>query len=93
MNARWPWSIRVTKTGGKLLPATISVAIVDPVGGVHAVEYDCCKKKFITNVKIKGTFHDWVRYPLAGKGFRLTFRVTVKTALGTKAVNYWIKAV
>ena len=92
VNARWPWSIVVTTSAGRLLPATVSVAIVDPLGGVHPVEYGCCKGKFITNVKIKGRFTDYVQYPLSAKGFKLTFRVTVKTRLGTRVVTYWVKA-
>jgi hypothetical protein len=92
VNVRWPWSITVTTAAGKLLPATISVAIVDPLGGVHPVDYDCCKGKFITNVKIKGRFADKVIYPLASKGFRVVFRVTVRTPGGRRVVNYWIKA-
>ena len=92
VNVRWPWSIAVSTQAGKPLPATISVVVVDPLGGVNPVEYDCCKGKFITNVKIKGRFADKVIYPLASRGFRVVFRVTVKTRLGTRAVNYWIKA-
>jgi hypothetical protein len=92
VNARWPWSIVVTTAAGRLLPATISVAIVDPLGGVHPVDYGCCDKKFITNVKIKGRFADYVQFPLSSKGFRLTFRVTVKTRLGNRIVTYWVKA-
>ena len=90
VNAKWPWSITVSRAG-KPLAATISAAVVDPIGGVHPVEYGCCKKKFITNVKIKGTFADYVQYPLAAKGYKVVFRVTVKTALGTRVVNYWVK--
>jgi hypothetical protein len=92
VNVRWPWSITVSTQAGRPLAATISVVIVDPIGGVYPVEYDCCKKKFITNVKIKGRFADKVIYPLASKGYRIVFRVTVKTALGRRVVNYWIKA-
>jgi hypothetical protein len=92
VNARWPWSIVVRTPAGRLLPATISVAIVDPIGGVHAVDYGCCDGKFITNVKTKGRFADYVQYPLSSKGFKLTFRVTVKTRLGTRVVRYWVKA-
>jgi hypothetical protein len=92
VNARWPWSIVVTTAAGRLLPATVSATVVDPLGGVHPVEYGCCKRKFITNVRIKGRFADYVQYPLSAKGFRLTFRVTVKTRLGTRVVNYWVKA-
>jgi hypothetical protein len=31
-----------------------------------------------------------VQYPLAAKGYRLTFRVLVKTRLGKRAVQYWL---
>jgi hypothetical protein len=91
VNERWPWSISVTTAAGKPLAATISAVVVDPIGGIHPVEYGCCAKKFVTNVKIKGTFRDFVQYPLSAKGYRITFKVTVKTALGTRAVTYWIK--
>jgi hypothetical protein len=91
VNARWPWSISVTTISGRLLAGTVSAAVVDPIGGVHPVEYGCCKGKFITNVRIKGRFADYVQFPLSAKGFRLTFRVTVKSRLGTRVVNYWVK--
>ena len=92
VNVRWPWSITVSTQTGKPLAATITVVVIDPLGGVNPVEYDCCKGKFITNVKIKGRFADKVIYPLASRGYRVVFRVTVKTALGRRVVNYWIKA-
>jgi hypothetical protein len=92
VNARWPWSVRVRTPAGKPLAARVSAAIVDPIGGVHPVEYDCCKQKLITNVRIKGRFGDVVKFPLSSKGFRLTFRVTVRSALGTRVVDYWVKA-
>jgi hypothetical protein len=92
VNARWPWSVVVTTSAGKPLTARVSAAIVDPIGGVHPVEYDCCKKKLITNVRIRGRFGDIVKFPLSSKGFKLTFRVIVRSALGTRVVNYWVKA-
>ena len=91
VNEKWTWSIKVTDPAGNLLPARISAVVIDPIGGVHPVEYGCCAKKFITNVPIKGTFRDFVQYPLAAKGYRITFKVTVKTARGTRAVTYWVK--
>jgi hypothetical protein len=93
VNEKWYWSIKVTTPAGALLPARISAVVVDPIGGVHPVEYGCCAKKFVTNVRIKGTFRDWVQYPLAAKGYRITFKVTVKTARGTRVVTYWIKTI
>lgn len=91
VNERWNWKVAVASPAGKPLAATISAVVIDPVGGVHPVEYGCCAKKFVTNVKIKGSFSDYVQYPLAAKGYRITFKVTVKTALGTRAVAYWVK--
>jgi hypothetical protein len=91
VNERWPWSVTVSTPAGKPLAATISAVVIDPIGGVHPVEYGCCHNKFVTNVRIKGTFRDYVQYPLAAKGYRVTFRVTAKTARGTKSVSYWIK--
>jgi hypothetical protein len=93
VNQKWIWSIKVTTLAGKLLPARISAVVIDPIGGVHPVEYGCCKNRFITNVRIKGTFRDFVQYPLAAKGYRVTFKVTVKTARGARAVRYWIKTI
>ena len=92
VNARWPWSVVVTTPAGKPLAGRVSAAIVDPIGGVHPVAYDCCAKKFITGVKFRGRFGDIVKFPLSSKAFKLTFRVTVRTALGKRVVNYWVKA-
>ena len=91
VNAVWPWSVTAT-SAGKPVAGTVTAVVIDPVGGVHAVEFGCCKTKFITNVRFKGTFRDYVRYPLISKGYRVTFKVTVKTALGTKSVSTWVKA-
>lgn len=91
VNAIWRWSVTAT-AAGKPVAGTVTAVVIDPLGGVHAVEYGCCHKKFITNVRFKGTFHDYVQYPLAAKDYRVTFKVTVKTALGTKSVSTWVKA-
>jgi hypothetical protein len=92
VNAKWVYVVRATDPAGKALKATITSQIVDPYGGVHAVEFGCCKNKFVTNRPFTGVFRDYVEYPPESQGFRLTFRVTVK-ALGAKRVlTYWIKS-
>ena len=91
VNTKWPWSITVTK-GGKPLAGTVTAQVIDPVGGVHAVEFGGVKNKFVTNVKFKGRFSDFVIYPPISHGVRVTFRVTVKTAVGKRVVNYWAQA-
>jgi hypothetical protein len=91
VNANWPWSITVTK-GGKPLAGTVTAQVIDPIGGVHAVEFGGVKNRFVTNVKLKGRFSDFVIYPAISQGVRVTFRVTVKTAVGKRVVNYWVQA-
>ena len=91
VGARWPWSVVVTTAAGKPVSGRISVAIVDPIGGVHPVDYGCCDGKFITNVRFKGRFADYVRFPLSSKAYRLTFRVTIRSTLGTRVVKYWVQ--
>jgi len=66
--------------------------VIDPFGGVHAVEFGNVKNRFVTNVKFNGRFSDFVIYPPISQGVRVTFRVTVKTALGKRVVNYWAQA-
>ena len=91
VNVRWPWSITAT-SGGKPVAGTVTAQVVDPVGGVHPVEFGGLKTKFVTNVKFKGTFRDFVLYPPISKGIGVTFRVTVKTVLGKRVVNYPVTA-
>jgi hypothetical protein len=90
VNVRWPWSLKVTSLAGKPIAARISVQIVDPYGGVHPVEFGCCKK-YITNHPIKGSFRDYVRFPPESQGFRLKFQVVVKALGGKRITSYWVK--
>ena len=80
----------VPAIGSSLLPR--AEGLPPRPGGVHPVDYGCCDGKFITNVKFKGRFADYVKFPLSSKGFRIVFRVTVRSALGTRAVKYWVEA-
>lgn len=91
VNAKWPWSVTAT-SGGKPVAGTVTAQVRDPVGQLHPVEYGGVKNKFVTNVKFTGRFSDFVIYPPISKGLRITFRVTVKTALGKRVVDYWIQA-
>ena len=91
VNARWPWSITAT-SAGKPIVGTVTAQVLDPIGGVHAVEFGGVKSKFVTNVKFAGRFHDFVLFPPISKGVQVTFRVTVKTALGKRVVNYPVQA-
>ena len=92
VNAKWVYVVRATNRAGKPVKARITTQIVDPIGGVHAVEFGCCKKKFVTNRLFKGVFRDYVEFPPESQGVRLTFRVIVKALGGKRVLTYWVKA-
>ena len=54
----------------------ITAQIVDPIGGVHPVDFGNTTKHH--NGPFKGTFHDFVIWPADSRGIPLTFRLTVK---------------
>jgi hypothetical protein len=89
INTRWPYTVKVVDLKGRPLRARISVAIVDPIGGVHPTEF-YLSKKLVTNIPFRGTFRDAVRFPPESKGFPLTFRVTVKVGTATKVLKYLV---
>jgi hypothetical protein len=90
VNAKWVYVVRASDSAGRPVKATITSQLVDPYGGVHAVEFGCCKR-FVTNRPFTGVFRDYVRYPPESQGFRLVFRVTVKALGGKRVLTYWVK--
>jgi hypothetical protein len=90
VNAKWRYEVRVVDAAGRPLRATITVQLVDPFGGVHPVEFDCCKRN-IVNHPIRGVFREAVEFPPESRGFRLTFRVLVRTAGRRALLTYWIR--
>jgi hypothetical protein len=91
VNTRWAWSVTAS-SGGKPVAGMVTAQVIDPIGGVHAVEFGGRKNVFVTSVKFKGRFADFVIYPPVSKGVKVTFRVTVKTALGKRVINWWAQA-
>jgi hypothetical protein len=88
VNTNWFYVVSVTKGRNRLVRATVTTQIVDPYGGVHAVEFGCCAKRNVVGHPFTG---DVVIFPPEAKGFRVNFRVTVR-ALGAKRVlTYWVK--
>jgi hypothetical protein len=91
INIHWPYQVTVTDLKGKPLAATLSLVVVDPVGGVHPVQYSYSKTKNVTNVPIKGTFRDYIIWPPASAvGLALKFRATLKTAKGKAVLIYLV---
>jgi hypothetical protein len=86
IKTRWYYTVRVTQ-GGEPAGAKITAQIVDPIGGVHPVEFGPTTKK-ITNFPFKGTFRDYIIWPPESRGVPLTFRVIVRVATVKKTLLY-----
>jgi hypothetical protein len=90
VNSNWFYVLSVTDAKGKLVKASVTAQLVDPFGGVHAVEFGCCKATLAKH-SFTGVFGDYVKFPPEAQGVKLVFRLTV-TALGARrVVTYWIK--
>jgi hypothetical protein len=87
VNAKWAYVVRATALNGKPIRATVTSQIVDPIGGVHAVEFGCCKR-FVTNHAFTGVFRDYVRFPPESRSVGLTFRVIVKALGARRTLNF-----
>ena len=91
INVHWPYVVKVTDLQGKALAGTLSLAVVDPVGGVHPVQFSYSKTKYVTDIPIKGVFRDYVIWPPeSAVGLALKFRGTVKTAKGKAVLIYLV---
>jgi hypothetical protein len=90
VNAKWFYSVRVTR-GGKPVRATVTPQIVDPFGGVHPVPFGCCTKN-VVNHPFTGVFKDYAIYPPESRGFKLTFRVTIRVGAVRRVLTYWVRA-
>jgi hypothetical protein len=90
INTRWPYVVKVVDAKGKPLRARISVAVVDPIGGVHPTLYYVSTTRYVTNIPFRGRFRDAVKWPPESKGYPLTFRVTVKVGTAKKVLKYLV---
>ena len=87
IDKRWPYSVKASNSKGKPLAARVTVAIVDPIGVVHPVEF-FASTKTVTNIPFKGTFREAVLWPIESKGYTLTFRVTVRVGTAKRVLGY-----
>lgn len=88
--ARKPWPVKiVVKTAsGKKLRGTVqyhflSMGQLVATAGCRVNKPDPCP--------FNGTYRDVVRWPVRSVGIPLTFQASVKTKLGTKNINWWVK--
>jgi hypothetical protein len=88
VNVRWHYTVRAIRDG-KPVRARLTVQIVDPIGGVHAVMFGSSTKKII-NWRFRGAFRDYVIWPPESRGFPLKFRVIVSGKGFRKVITYRI---
>jgi hypothetical protein len=87
INVHWPYSVSVTRAG-RPAAATVTAQIVDPIGGVHPVQFGK-STKYIVNWPFRGTFNDFLIWPPnSAVGLPLTFRLTVRAGGETKVITY-----
>jgi hypothetical protein len=87
INTHWNYSVTATRDG-KPVAAKVTVQIVDPIGGVHPVQFAKTKKN-IVGWPFKGIFRDYITWPASSAvGFGLTLRVTVKAGGASKVITY-----
>jgi hypothetical protein len=93
IDTKWAYTVKVVDRAGKPVAATISIVVVDPIGGVHPVHRYASGQtlgKAVTKLPIKGVFSDAVRWPLDAKGYPLAFRVIVIAAGTKRTVTYTV---
>jgi hypothetical protein len=83
---RWTYTVQASR-GGKPAAARITVQIVDPIGGVHPVDFGTTKKP-IVNRPFTGVFRDFVLWTGDSRGIPLRLRVTVSSGGAKKVVDY-----
>jgi hypothetical protein len=85
---RLNYSVAVT-VGGKPVKALLTEQIIDPIGGVHPVQYGTTKK-LIKNWPFKGIFRDFIIWPASARGVPVTWRITVVVGKTKRVLNYKI---
>jgi hypothetical protein len=86
INVRWHYVVRATRDG-RPITARITVQVVDPIGGVHPVQFGSSTKS-ITRFRFRGVFRDYIIWPPESRGFTLKVRAIVVGKGVRKVVLY-----
>jgi hypothetical protein len=86
INTHWNYAVRVTQ-GGHPVRARLTAQIVDPIGGVHAVQFGKSTKN-ITNWPFTGVFRDYIIWPPSSRGIPLKLRLIVRVGTVRKTLVY-----
>ena len=84
----WPVRIVARTAAGKLLRGTVQYHFI--YRGQVVSTAGCIPNK-PDPCPFNGTYRDVVRWPRRSIGIRLTFQASVKTRLGTKNLNWWVR--
>jgi hypothetical protein len=82
--------VRATTAAGRPLRGRLTVAVVDPLGTAHLAEVGTTTRK-LRDYPFSGRYRDFAQWPAASRGYRLTFRVTVRALGSSRTVNYWVR--
>ncbi|HYX76463.1 MAG TPA: hypothetical protein VE757_04725 [Gaiellaceae bacterium] len=88
--ARWWYVVRATTPTGRPLHGLLTVAVVDPLGTAHVADVGTTTRK-LRNYPFSGRYRDFAQWPAASRGYRLTFRVTVRALGNSQTLSYWVK--
>ena len=88
VNTKWHYTLRVTQ-GGKPVSGRLTAQIVDPIGGVHLVQFGSTTRN-IKNYPIKGVFRDYIIWPRSSDGIPLTLRFQINAGGRTTTLKYHV---
>jgi len=75
--------------GGKPVSGRLTAQIVDPIGGVHLVQFGSTTRN-IKNYPIKGVFRDYIIWPRSSDGIPLTLRFQINAGGRTTTLKYHV---
>ena len=86
INTHWYYTVRVTE-GGKPSAGTLTAQIVDPIGGVHPVQFGS-RAKPITSLPFRGLLRDFIIWPASSRGIPLKLRVVVRIGSARHTISF-----
>ena len=86
---RWPVKIVARTMSGRALSGTVQYHFL--IGGQVIATRSCHNTGSVPCHFTGGIYRDVIRWPARSIGVRLTFQATVKTRLGKKNLNYWVR--
>jgi hypothetical protein len=86
INTHWYYTVRVTQ-GGKLSAGTLTAQIVDPIGGVHPMQFGS-RAKPVTSFPFTGVLPDFIIWTATTRGIPLKLRVVVTIGSAKHTISF-----